>query len=179
VTPSPFEIQGFQAGTVGPRDVALVQDLLVRCSAFHELVEGAPPRADEGARLLRDLPPRYDERFLVGLARAEGAPLAGLIDVVGGYPAPAAWWVGLLLLAPGERGRGAGATAYAAFESWVHPRGAREVGLVVHQQNARSRRFWDRLGFVETGTAVQRIDRHENVVWRMRKVLDVPVRWGS
>jgi GNAT superfamily N-acetyltransferase len=173
VTPSPFEVLGLHAATLGPRDAPLVQDLLERCADFQALVEGKPPRADEGARLLRDLPPRYDERWMVGFARGEDAPLVGLLDVIGGYPARDAWWVGLLLVTPDERGRGVGAVAYRAFEGWARTRGAREVGLVVQQQSPRARHFWDRLGFMETGAAVQRLERRENVVWRMEKILDV------
>jgi GNAT superfamily N-acetyltransferase len=178
--PSPFEVPGLRAGRLGPRDVLLVQDLLERCADFLALVDGAPLRPDEAARLLRDLPPRYDERWMMGLARGEGGPLAGLIDVVGGYPARDAWWVGLLLLTPDERCRGVGAGAYRAFEGWARTRGAREVGLVVQQQNPRARRFWDRLGFKETGTVVQRLERQENVAWRMLKSIDgSPSRRGA
>jgi GNAT superfamily N-acetyltransferase len=172
VNPAPFEVPGFHAAALVLHDAPLVQDLLERCAEFHALIEGESPRPDEAARLFRDLPPCYDERCMVGLLAADGARLAGLLDVVGGYPARGDWWVGLLLLAPEERGRGTGAGAYRAFEAWAAARGAREVGLVVQQVNPRVRRFWDRLGFAETGTAVQRLAHREHVVWRMRKLLD-------
>jgi RimJ/RimL family protein N-acetyltransferase len=173
VNPAPFEVPGVHAAALVPHDAALVQDLLQRCAEFQAMVEGEPPRPDEAARLFRDLPPCYDERCMVGLVAADGARLAGLLDVVGGYPARGAWWVGLLLLAPEERGRGIAAGAYRAFEAWAAARGAREVGLVVQQVNPAARRFWDRLGFAEIGTALQRLARREHVVWRMQKVLDV------
>ncbi|MFL5274167.1 MAG: GNAT family N-acetyltransferase [Anaeromyxobacteraceae bacterium] len=174
MNPAPFEVPGLHTAALVLRDAALVQDLLERCAEFQAMVEGEPPRADEAARLFRDLPSCYDERCIVGLVAADGARLAGLLDVIGGYPARGAWWVGLLLLAPEERGRGIGAGAYRAFEAWARARGAREVGLVVQQQNPEARRVWDRLGFVEVGAAVQRLARRENAVWRMRRLLGAP-----
>ncbi len=170
---APFEVPGLRAVSIGVREVRLLQDLLERCAEFHELVEGAPPRADEAERFLRDYPARWDERHVIGLARGDG-PLCALLDVVSGWPEPGAWWIGLLLAAPEERGKGLGTEIYGALEAWAAARRARELGLVVQQQNPRARRFWERMGFREVGTALQRLPGRESSVWRMRKQLLQP-----
>lgn len=52
----------------------------------------------------------------------------------------------LMLMDPGERGRGLGGAAYGAFERWVASEGGDSMLLAVLERNDRAARFWERLG---------------------------------
>jgi hypothetical protein len=82
--------------------------LSLRCADFMRLVEGREPGPQEGREILTDAPPNFPiaDKFVLGVR--SGGDLIGVADVLRGYPAPAVWWIGLLLLAPKARGGGLG-----------------------------------------------------------------------
>lgn len=157
---------GIDLERLSDRDAPRIQALLERCTAFQELVHGIPTRPDEAERLLRSLPPRFDDRLLYGV-RDGGPSLAGVLDVAVGYPAPGDLWIALLVLDPAVRGRGVGAAALEWLVGQARGWAARGIGLIVQQQNPRARTFWERNGFRVHATLKVREERLENQVWRM------------
>ncbi|WP_322743553.1 GNAT family N-acetyltransferase [Vasconcelosia minhoensis] len=63
------------------------------------------------------------------------------------YPDDQTWWIGLMLLAPEQRGQGLGADFYRTFERWLVGQGGRSVSLCAIAANAPGRQFWQRMGF--------------------------------
>jgi GNAT superfamily N-acetyltransferase len=165
-----FKAQGYTTAILGEGDSADLQGLLEKASDYHQLVSGDPPSPDAARELLADCPPGrtlYD-KLTLGIY-ADGGALAGVMDVVRDYPEPGVWWIGLLLLEPGEHGHGLGETLYHGFERWAAQCGAIEIGLGVVAKNVLAVRFWNRLGFVTLEKRAQLLGRLEQVVLRMRR----------
>jgi GNAT superfamily N-acetyltransferase len=83
----------------------------------------------------------------------EGDRLVGKLTIDAlPYPSLAhAFWVHAVYVHPDARGRGAStALMHAAIES-AHAKGARRIVLWVNEANTTARRFYERLGFRETG----------------------------
>lgn len=57
-----------------------------------------------------------------------------------------------LVVDPGERGRGTGATLVAACEAWARGQGAASVHLTTALHREDAHRFYERLGYELTGT---------------------------
>ncbi len=133
-------------------DLPALQALLERCADFSLLVEGEPPSAQAAQDMLADLPPGKGlaDKFLFGIY-LENA-LVGVLDAVRGYPQEGVWWIGLLLLDPAQRGRGAGEQALNTFSVFASQQGARALMLGVVEENRRGLLFWQRMDFklVET-----------------------------
>lgn len=135
------------ATLAGAGDLGSVQSVLEGCEDYFRLVHGQPPRPDEAAQLVREIPPSVaPEHRHVWLLWREGRP-AGVLDFVVGYPTPTAWYVGDLLLLPGERSEGRGGALMNAFERHAHERGATELRVAVAEQNEGALRFWERRGY--------------------------------
>lgn len=132
---------------LGPADVPALQALLERCADLSLLVEGEPPSPQAAELALNDLPPGKElaDKFLFGVFREH--VLIGVLDAVRDYPEEGIWWIGLLLLDPGQRSHGAGKLALDLFEDWARAQGARLLRLGVVEENRRGYRFWQRMGF--------------------------------
>ena len=60
-------------------------------------------------------------------------------------------WLVAVYVAPGARGAGLLGELVAACADWARQQGADELVLEVHEDNARARAAYAKLGFVETG----------------------------
>lgn len=60
-------------------------------------------------------------------------------------------WLAAVYLAPEARGRGLLGELVERCADWARQQGAPELALEVHEDNARARTAYARLGFVETG----------------------------
>jgi len=153
-------------------DAPALQELLERCADFSWLVEGEPPSPHAARDILADLPPGKSlvDKFMYGIFRENA--LVGVLDAIRGYPQQGAWWIGLLLLDPAQRGRGTGEQALLTFEDWAGQQGAQALMLGVVVENQRGLQFWQRMGFalVETRPP-RRFGQKEQVVLVMRKEL--------
>jgi len=154
---------------LGEGDLPALQALFERCSAFFQLVYGAPPRRDEAARWLVEAVPGKApaDRLTFGL-RDDEERLVGAVDVVRDYPAAGEYWLGTMVIEPSIRGVGLGAWFHAQVLAWVRAQGARGVQLCVQRQNPGAIRFWAREGYEETGVACVRAGERENEVVKMR-----------
>lgn len=140
---------GYELKRLPATDAQLLQNLYDRCSEFVSLVQGHPPTGREGVDLMQAVPegPPTDNKFVFGIYRDE--EMVGAIDVLRDYPTPAVWYLGLLLVAPDERGRGLGALILEALRQWIAAEAGDAIRLVVQSQNLGALRFWTREGFVE------------------------------
>lgn len=119
-----------------------------QCADFSLLVEGRPPSSIAAREELEGLPPgkELSDKFVFGL-RGQDGRLLGVIESIRHYPDTRTWWLGLLLLAPDQRGKGMGATFYRAFERWVQAQGISRIALGVIEENHTGLEFWRAMGF--------------------------------
>lgn len=143
-----FQTDSFQAIPLELSDEPAVQAFLEACQDFHRLVHGEAVPPGEGLELLTDLPPggRPEDKFVFGVYDASGQMVA-LLDLARNYPTERAWWIGLLLIRPEQRGRGLGQAILPALEGWLREQGAECIGLGVVAENTAASRFWERAGF--------------------------------
>jgi GNAT superfamily N-acetyltransferase len=154
---------------LGAGDLPALQALFERCTAFFQLVHGAPPRPDEAARWLAEAVPGKgpEDRRTFGL-RDDEERLVGAVDVVRDYPAAREFWLGTMVIEPSIRGLGLGAWFHAQLLAWIRAQGARGVQLCVQKENPGAIRFWAREGYEETGPASSRTGEKQGEVVKMR-----------
>jgi len=139
---------GLSLRRLGEGDAAALQALYEACPDYHVLHEGEPAREGKALETLSGAPagkPRED-RFVIGFFAA-GGRLSGMLDILRDFRERAEWYLGLLLLAPGARGAGLGASILRATIDWVRAEGAHSLRIAVDEQNTAGRRFWERHGF--------------------------------
>jgi len=119
-----FRVGARTARVLAPgADEPRVQRLCEACRDYYELNAGTPPSASAARDLFTAGPPsaRPEDKLVLGVFEApgdgsvRGGRLVGLIEGFRGYPEAGAWWLGLVLLHPDERGRGLGAALVEAF----------------------------------------------------------------
>jgi GNAT superfamily N-acetyltransferase len=166
-----FTIGNRTARLLRPNDTASMQTLLDHCTDYFELVEGEPPAPDAARQMFEDVAPgkTLDDKRLIGVFAPDDM-LIGLIDVMRGYPEPAIWFIGLMLIDAACQGQGTGAAVYHAFEQWASGQGARGIGLGVVEANERAHQFWVRMGFSELRrTPPRRYGQRDQIVIVMQK----------
>lgn len=143
-----FRLHNYRIVLLNEKDETTLQSLLEKCDDYHMLVFGKPVSPSDACDLLTSLPPHKEiaDKFTIGIYQPT-AGLVGVLDTVRDYPRAAAWWIGLLLLAPGSRGHGLGEQVYKAFEHWITGLGAQSIFLGVVERNLRAYAFWEKMGF--------------------------------
>ena len=138
---------------LGAADVDALQRFFAANPEYFQTVNGEPPRADEAAHELADVPPAgmpYREMVLVGFAGDDApAELVGMASVVSDLIAAHVWHIGLFIVASGLHGSGAAQAMYRALERWMRESGAEWIRLGVVAGNAKAERFWERAGYVQ------------------------------
>jgi len=170
-------LAAYRVSILSEVDAPAVQKLLEACADFNLLVSGLPPAPGDGLDLFRDLPPGKSlaDKAVIGVYDRP-AHLAGLADVIRGYPEEDTWFIGLLLLEPSARGQGLGRRFYQEIERWVRQNGARRIKLGVVGDNQDGCRFWQALGFQEIGVRPPRkFGEKEQVVYIMERVLETKI----
>ena len=82
--------------------------------------------------------------------------IAGLLQLLEGYPTAASWYVGLLVLERGRRGRGEGSRVVRELQDEADRAGIAELRAAIDLANVAALRFWHRLGFVRIEKIVDR-----------------------
>jgi len=143
-----FATHDLAAVSLDHGDVPRLQALFERCDEFIQLIYRRPVDAREATSLLESLPPDKEiaDKFVLGLETANG-DLAGVLELVRNFPDEGDWFLGLLLLDPRHRGKGAGTRVMDALEAWLLAEGAESVLVAVQDQNGPARRFWERRGY--------------------------------
>lgn len=142
------EESGLRARRLTDADAGALQALCEACADYFGLDYGQPAGPDEARSLLAELPPGkgLGDKFFFGLFTPRPR-LCGALDLLRDFREPGEWYLGLLLLEPGARGRGVGETVLRAAEDWVRGQGARRMRLACAEQNTGGRRFWERCGY--------------------------------
>jgi ribosomal protein S18 acetylase RimI-like enzyme len=156
---------GAQCSGLIAADLPRLSLLCRSCADFYELVEGQAPSDATAAEILGPLDAKYAQgaKHVWGVEK-EGKLIA-VAELLEGYPSTHDWYIGLLLVAPEHRRRRVGAQLCAALVRWMRQRDATVVRLVVHQQNAGARTFWERQGFTLEREDLKRSGRLEGPVW--------------
>jgi ribosomal protein S18 acetylase RimI-like enzyme len=146
-------------------DLPRLLKLCQSCAAFYELIEGQAPNDETAAEILGPLDAKYARGTKHGWGVEKKGALIAVVELLEGYPSAHDWYIGLLLIAPEQRRRGVGTQLCAALMRWMGQRGASLVRLVVQQQNAGARAFWERQGFMVEREDLKRSGRLEGPVW--------------
>lgn len=87
----------------------------------------------------------YESKLLLGLWRNGG--LAGAVDCIMGYPTPACWTVGMLVVADRHRGTGIGSSVLSWLERTAVQRGSGILRGAVRRDNAHGLAFAKHRGY--------------------------------
>jgi GNAT superfamily N-acetyltransferase len=127
-------------------DLPQVQALVERCRAYYVQTTGSGPEPTAARGIWDALPPETPRSAKLTLGLFEPG-LVGLLDVVRGWPGPRTWLIGLLLLDPAIRRRGAGSAAVAEVGARAAQEGADTLRVGVVPENPGGLAFWAALGF--------------------------------
>jgi len=143
------QAQRWELRVLVERDIPALQRFFDANHAYFLEVNGEPPRADEGEREFRDVPPpemEYREMLLPGWFGGDGE-LVAMATIVGDFIAEHVWHLGLFIVATALHGSGAAHAMYRELEEWMVGCGAHWIRLGVVVGNTRAERFWERSGY--------------------------------
>jgi GNAT superfamily N-acetyltransferase len=132
-------------------DVARVDRLLDRLTAYSLAVGGVPKERDGASRLLSETPPGRDAAAKKTVEVTLDQEPIGLADLVEGYPRDGVTFIGLLAIVEDRHGLGLGRAAFEAVEAYARERlNARALRLAFVDTNPVEG-FWQKMGFRRTG----------------------------
>lgn len=137
-------------------DLAAVTALQAEAADYWLLAEGHCDPAQKAAEFFTDGPPGCDPAQSHRLGLFIEDHLSGLAELSFGFPNPTDAYLGLMILAPRLRSKGAGPALLAHVEHLARTAQAPNLYLGVLQANPRGHAFWSRMGFQTTG-----ISRHD------------------
>lgn len=149
---------GCRLRQLSERDLGAVQHLCEQCSDYFLLHEGTPAPSDAAAEIFSALPPGKvrKDKFVFGVEKPDGT-LAGIVDLVRDFPEKGVWMLGLMLLAPEERGKGTGKAVHEALTQWSKALGAKTLRIGVVSENKKGAHFWNSLGYRKKDAAVLKV----------------------
>ena len=131
------------------QDVQALFSLLERAPGYSDLVEGRPASVQDAHETLAGLPPgKHIADKLAGGYYLQNR-LVGCLDLIRGYPANDTAYIGLLLFAEDEQGKGLGVQALAHVRQMAQAWHCSALRLAVVGTNTRALAFWAREGFRE------------------------------
>jgi GNAT superfamily N-acetyltransferase len=128
-------------------DRALVDALFQDTSDYVLIERGEPPGPEVTEEFFTDAPPGCDPGQSLRLGLFDGDGLAAIAECGFGFPEADDAYLGLMIVAPGHRGRGIGARFLRHVEAEARARGCKMLYLAVLEANPRGRAFWEREGF--------------------------------
>lgn len=141
---------GYGIKLLSPSDTNQLQTLFTQCTDFFVMTNGMAAEATTAAEEFKDVPDgKTSEDVCVFGLVDDRDQLVGTIIGVQSYPNAQTWWLGLMLLAPEQRGKGLGANFFQAFRKWVEDQDYRFISLCAIAPNTVGRQFWRRMGFEE------------------------------
>ena len=149
-------------------DADAIQVMFESDRSYFKLTQGEPPSPVEAQSLVAALPPDgdrgYEDKFLFVLL--DGEDVAGVIDLIRDYPKPSTWYLGLVFLVPGQRGKGRGRAILRGLYRWIADQGGTALRLGVVEGNSGARWLYASEGFV-----FQTAREPDPTVKRVRRVL--------
>jgi len=143
-----LELPAYSLKRLVPEDAEVLQQLYEQCTEFAILTDGQPS-LPTAAREEFDAVPEgktTQDKYIFGLFDPDDI-LVGMIESIRYYPDQETWWLGLMMLAPEQRGKGLGSEFYRAFELWVSGKGVSRISLSVIEANESGLQFWKKMGF--------------------------------
>ena len=170
---SPVNLQGRNWTALDARTrLPELQRLFERNPDFFVQEFGRPPRPDEAAHALADLPPGKDPSDKLFLLLVRGDEVFGHLEVLRDFRRAHEAYIGNFLLDGLERGRGTGREIVAALEAALAAQGFDSVRLAATEQNEDGRRFWARLGYqVDKVFPPRRLGERDTVLHELVKAL--------
>ena len=132
-------------------DLAILTVLQAEVQDYWLLADGHCDPAQKAVEFFTDCPPGCDPAQSHHLGLFNDGQLSGIAELSFGFPSPGDAYLGLMLLAPRLRGKGAGVVFLAEVEARARATGAPVLYLAVLEANPRGRAFWERMGFQPTG----------------------------
>lgn len=153
---SPFSPPGFDVRPLTGADGELIYQLLASNPYYISCEQDHPITRAEAAAVLTDLPPgvSYADKQVLGVFQ-NGVP-AALMDLILGYPEKGVLYIGLFLVAGGQKRRGLGRRLMGELSIWAGQRGFSRLRLGCIAENTESLPFWSALGFQEVGHVTTR-----------------------
>ena len=164
----------FGSFALGPEHGSALQALLEASADYCELAMGRRPGPGDANAVYYAGPEEGREpgdKMLLGLRRKDSGEFIGVLDAFRDYPERSVWYIGLLLFAPTERGKGIGRHVVEALASAARSAGARELQLNVLEHNQAAHRCWSSCGFSEIRRWRGRLGERESTFIRMRRAL--------
>lgn len=133
-------------------DLQLLQVLLEKCSDYLTFQDEEPVKPSAANDLFNTKPDGVEDnaKVLLGIF-TDQKQLVGIFDLIKGYSGPRTLSLGLMLLDPSSRGKGAGNKAYKLLEEWVITQQFDKVRLGVLFGNEKGLKFWKSMGYIRTG----------------------------
>jgi GNAT superfamily N-acetyltransferase len=143
-----LEHSGYSVKRLMPDDAEMLQRLYEQCVEFSLLTDGVAPSPSAARDEFAAVPEgkTTEDKYILGLFDSSSF-LVGMVEAIRHYPNNQIWWIGLMMLAPEQRGKGLGADFYRGFERWVLAQGAFQISLSVIEANEPGLQFWQRMGF--------------------------------
>lgn len=143
-----LERSGYLAKRLVLEDAEVLQRLYEQCTEFALLTDGLTPSPTAAREEFAALPvgKTIQDKYIFGLFNLHYL-LLGMIESIRHYPNNQTWWIGLMMLAPEQRGKGLGVDFYRAFEGWVLAQGVLQISLAVVEANESGLQFWRKMGF--------------------------------
>lgn len=149
-------------------DLGRVAAFYARAADYWLLADRVAPDTAKARAFFTDAPPGCDPAASHRLGLFHRGQLAGVAELSFGFPDPRDAYLGLMILAPRQRGQGLGALFLTHVEDLARAAGAPRILLAVLDENPRGRAFWERNGFrdtaiwrddPETGHRIRRLDK--------------------
>ena len=143
-----MELREHAVRLMEPNDEAQVRALLESDPDFFMSTQGAPPGPADALGLLNEMPEGKElcDKFVYLVFNRDGV-ISTVIDLLRGYPKDDIWYLGLIFVAPANRGLGLGTLALEAICAHVGQQGGHALRLGVVREHLRARALYDRTGF--------------------------------
>ncbi|MDJ0571791.1 MAG: GNAT family N-acetyltransferase [Pleurocapsa sp. MO_192.B19] len=140
-----------------PEDAPVLQKLYEQCNDFALLTDGVAFSPTAACEEFDTVPEGKtpEDNYIFGLFERNHI-LVGMIGSFKHYPDNQTWWLGMMMLAPIQRGQGLGTDFYRAFEHWLSAQGTQQISLCAIEANELGLRFWQKMGFKITRTISSR-----------------------
>jgi GNAT superfamily N-acetyltransferase len=146
-----FSVGCIRATELALSDVTALQAFFEANPEYFVAISGEPPLPSAAREEFDDLPPAdmpFSGRWLLGFYDDTGS-MIGFTGVLSDLLAKHVWHIGIFIVATRLHGIGLAANLYQALEGWMKSNGAQWIRLGVVEGNAKAKRFWHKLGYVE------------------------------
>lgn len=146
-------------------NIELVDSLCKKCSDYYILSDGIMPSKDDSKEIFTSIPPNksYEDKFVLGIFSCSNE-LIGIIDIVKDFPVNGQWMLGLMLIAPEERGKGLGKIVHEALVQWAIKLGAESFRIGVIEDNHKGIEFWIDLGYTKIKEVTMDFSKKKHIV---------------